>query len=106
MIKCCRETVKNPKRLNAQHESLVSLSDGHLIHFTIHCQGLKNVANMVTGTGIWLRDVAASSTFSNPLDGKMTEFTGFDISAQQFLSAGDLPSNVKFVVHDVTNPFP
>ena len=93
------------KRLNAQHEFLVALSGGRLIHPSIPCQDLKNVADVATGTGVWLRDVAASSAFSTQSDGKTTEFTGFDISPQQFPPAEDLPSNVKFVVHDVIKPF-
>ena len=94
------------KRLNAQHEFLVSLSGGHLIHPSIRCKGLQSVADVATGTGVWLRDVAAIPNFSTQPDGKTTEFTGFDISPQQFPPVEDLPSNVKFVVHDVTKPFP
>lgn len=94
------------KRLNAQHRYLVSLSGGHLIHPSIRSKGLQNVADVATGTGVWLRDVAESSTFSTQANGKTTEFMGFDISPRQFPPAEDLPPNVKFVVQDVTKPFP
>ncbi len=94
------------KRLNAQHEFMVSLSGEHLIHTSIPHKGLWAVADVATGTGVWLRDVAACPEFSSQVNGKKTEFVGFDISPEQFPSAGDLPSNLGFVVHDFTEPFP
>ena len=89
------------QRLNAQHDFFVSLSHGHLVHPSIPCKGLRAVADVGTGTGVWLRDVAASSAFSS----RKTEFVGFDISSQQFPSVDELPSNVDLITQDVTKPF-
>ncbi len=94
------------KRLNTQHEFMVSMSNGHLIHPSISCKCLQAVADVATGTGIWLRDVAASPTFSSQSDANKTEFVGFDISPKQFPSAAELSSSINFVTHDMTEPFP
>ncbi|KAL9117371.1 MAG: hypothetical protein Q9187_006092 [Circinaria calcarea] len=94
------------KRLNAQHDYMVALSQGHLTHPSIPLQGLKTVADVAIGTGIWLKQLAASPAFARQPDGERTTFVGFDISPQQFLPTDELPSNVCFKVHDFLKPFP
>lgn len=61
---------------------------------------------MATGTGIWLRELAASPTFLNPSNVKQRSFVGFDISPQQFPSSEELQSGVCLVIHDMTETFP
>ena len=94
------------KRLNAQHDFMLALSYGHLTHPSIPLGGFRTVADVATGTGIWLKQLAASPAFAGQPDGARTTFVGFDISSQQFPLADELPSNVCFKTHDLLEPFP
>ncbi|KAF2238545.1 hypothetical protein EV356DRAFT_505849 [Viridothelium virens] len=90
------------KRLDAQHKFLRSLSKDYLVHPEIPWKNLNAVADVATGTGIWLRELASSSEFR----GKNTSFVGFDISPQQYPTKEELEDGVELVVHDMTRPFP
>ncbi|KAF9772779.1 hypothetical protein IL306_009487 [Fusarium sp. DS 682] len=57
------------------------------------------VADVGTGTGVWLRDFA-------PEVHKDARLDGFDIDDSKFLFAEDLPSNVKLSLGDVFEPIP
>ncbi|KAM0350632.1 hypothetical protein ACHAPU_003118 [Fusarium lateritium] len=57
------------------------------------------VADVGTGTGIWLRDLAREVNSSARLD-------GFDIDTSKFLPPKDLPGNVKLSLGDVFEPIP
>ena len=95
------------KRLNSQHTFMLNLSNERLIHPSIPCKDLRAVADVATGTGVWLREVAASQVITRQTDDSTKRaFTGFDISPQQFPSVADLTPGVEFVVHDMTEPFP
>ena len=94
---------RNPeesKRLDAQHHFSRELAHGHLIQPSIPQSGLRSIADVGTGTGIWLREAAQELVTPN----EQIEFTGFDISAQQFPKDNIL--GVDFVVHNVVEPFP
>ena len=87
------------KRLDTQHLFMRQLTHGSLLHHSINPSNLRAVADVGTGTGIWLREAARElRAAENPI-----EFTGFDISPQQFPT--DKIQNVEFVVHDVVEPF-
>lgn len=88
------------KRLDAQHVFMRHLSHGSLIRPFIPLSGVRAIADVATGTGIWLREAAQEL---HPSDGKIS-FTGFDISAEQF--PDDRFPGIDFVVHDVVKPFP
>jgi SAM-dependent methyltransferase len=57
------------------------------------------IADIGTGTGVWLRDVAAVSPATHA-------FVGYDISDAQFLAADELPANVALRVADFKEPWP
>ncbi|KAL9002006.1 MAG: hypothetical protein Q9188_005046 [Gyalolechia gomerana] len=99
-------STQESQRLDAQHEYMRQISYGHLIHPSIPTRQLKAVADVATGTGVWLRQLAEDSTFDRPAKGEPPYFVGFDISPQQFPPAEALPSNLTFTVHDFVNPFP
>jgi len=101
-----RRDPEESRRLDAQHEFMRQLSTGHLVHPSIPCAKIKSVADVATGTGIWLRELAASPTFLNPSNVKQRSFVGFDISPQQFPSSEELQSGVCLVIHDMTETFP
>ena len=88
------------RRLDAQHQFARAVAHGHLIQPSIPRSHLRVVADVGTGTGIWLREAAQELVTPNDL----IEFTGFDISAEQFPKHAI--QGVGFVVHDVVEPFP
>ncbi|KAF2501279.1 hypothetical protein BU16DRAFT_522267 [Lophium mytilinum] len=94
---------RESQRLNAQHQLIVKSCDNYLLDPSIPRHGIRSVADIATGTGIWLADFADELTTSALADTQF-EFIGFDISALQF------PTEVKpgfnFVVHNMTTPFP
>ena len=88
------------QRLDAQHHFLRALAHGHLIQPSIPQSGLRNIADVGCGTGIWLRE--AAQELGSPQ--KPMKFTGFDISAQQFPKENI--QGVELVIHNVVEPFP
>ncbi|MCJ1263855.1 hypothetical protein MMC22_003725 [Lobaria immixta] len=94
------------KRLDTQHVFLCALSGGQLVHPSIPRKDIRTVADVATGTGVWLRDVAACAEFPAHANSKKNTFVGFDISPQQFPSMETVSANMKLVVHDITEPLP
>ena len=90
------------KRLEAQHQLMRHLNYGNLLHPSIPRSELRTVADVATGTGIWLREAAQELTRSEPKEN--VTLTGFDISAQQFPKEDIHGQN--FVVHNAVEPFP
>ncbi|KAL9045095.1 MAG: hypothetical protein Q9214_001821 [Letrouitia sp. 1 TL-2023] len=94
------------QRLNAQHEYMRQLSHGHLVHPSIPTHQLHAVADVASGTGLWLRQLANDPALPKAADDQIQRFVGFDISPQQFPPRESLAPNVAFIVHDMVNPFP
>ena len=93
------------KRLDFQHEFTKAMGHGKLLHPSIALHNVRAIADVGTGTGVWLDDVA--EFLQDPTqNGEAPELVGFDISAEQFPSAKDRPPNVDLVVHDMTSRFP
>lgn len=57
------------------------------------------IADLATGTGIWLRDLAIKLPSSARLD-------GFDYDTSKFIQASQLPDNVRLFFGDILKPFP
>ena len=91
------------RRLDIQHEYMRDLGHGHLIHPLVNTDNIRAIADVGTGTGLWLREIAHELTESTPNSGTI-EFVGFDVSSLQFRGSS-LP-NVHFVVHDIVMPIP
>ncbi|PYI08853.1 LaeA-like methyltransferase [Aspergillus sclerotiicarbonarius CBS 121057] len=87
------------KRLDSQHRLLVKVTGNTLIHPTIPTEQIRSVADIATGTGIWLEDV--SQFLDTPHIQRY--YHGFDISSDQF---PDNPGSIHLSVHDLTDPFP
>ncbi|CAG7935500.1 unnamed protein product [Penicillium nalgiovense] len=89
------------KRLNNQHRFLVDLSN--LIHPSIP-RDLTAVADIGTGTGVWLEDVA------KVLPNKSVYLHGFDISSDQFPRGHRIQrpgqKSIPLSAHDALHPFP
>jgi hypothetical protein len=86
-------------RLNLQHSQHKQCLS-YLLHPSIPTlkEGMK-VADVATGTGIWLLDLASEAP-------KQCIFEGWDISDAQFPHASCLPDNVTFGTFDVTAGVP
>ena len=110
-------------RLNTQHAFFLALAHAQLIHPSIPRQNLRAIADVGTGTGVWLRETAqelvndTKRTHDSSAGGGVGggavhdhEFVGFDISPSQFPHPEDEAASgnahVDFVVHDITEPFP
>ncbi|KAL4913605.1 hypothetical protein BDW62DRAFT_220576 [Aspergillus aurantiobrunneus] len=88
------------RRLNEQHK-LVSDLVGAPIDSAVPLDKISTVADVATGTGIWLWD---AQRFLNHRAGEADRsFHGFDISPAQFPAP---PAGIDFSVHDVLKPFP
>ena len=96
---------KESKRLDFQHEFMRALGHGNILHPSIPRHNIRAVADMATGTGIWLDDMAEELRAHNDHQTEL-DLVGFDISAEQFPTSGDRLPGVDFVVHDITTPFP
>ncbi len=87
-------------RLDWQHLWAKGIAGNHLIHPSIPLRSVRAVADVATGTGVWIRDLAATW----PATGvKLPEFFGFDISSDQFPQNG--AADIQFRMHDATLPF-
>ncbi|KAJ5993232.1 hypothetical protein N7451_008956 [Penicillium sp. IBT 35674x] len=91
---------KESDRLNDQHRLLTKVTENTLIHPSIPKGNLLSVADIATGTGIWLKDV---SKVLGPGSQSPVYYHGFDISSQQFPKTQE---NIQFSIHDITKPFP
>lgn len=74
---------------------------GYSLHPSIASRLPANarVADVATGTGIWLKDLASISPSTQT-------FHGYDISSEQFLPSESLPSNVSLGFLDFKKPIP
>ena len=91
------------ERLNVQHDYMRDLGHGHLVHPLIDTTKIKRIADVGTGTGIWLWETA-QELFNLRLNEGEREFVGFDISPEQF-QPESYPI-IGFVIHDIVQPFP
>ncbi|KAL4898973.1 hypothetical protein BDW74DRAFT_184162 [Aspergillus multicolor] len=88
------------RRLNEQHKVLVEFVEGP-IDRSVPLENISAVADVATGTGIWLWD--AKKVLEKHAGESERYFHGFDISAAQFPPA---PEGIQLSVHDVFQPFP
>nr|OQO31725.1 hypothetical protein B0A51_01073 [Rachicladosporium sp. CCFEE 5018] len=89
------------QRLDAQHTALQA-NIGFLLHprivETLPATDEVEIADIGTGTGTWLLELAAESK------DKRFKFTGLDISAAQF--PADPPNGMSFATHNMLSPVP
>ena len=93
------------KRLDFQHEFMRALGHGTILHQSIPRKNIRAIADMGTGTGVWLNDMAEEFQAHKEQE-TLLDLVGFDISAEQFPSREDRLPEVDFVVHDMTIRFP
>lgn len=89
-------------RLEEQSSFLHALFHHRLLHSSIPRDPLHAVADVGTGTGVWMREL--QQELDSTPGSKSVQFVGFDSSDDQFPL--QKPSNHKYVVHDAVRPFP
>ena len=96
------EQVQESERLERQYDLLKHVFSGQLLHPSIPPFGDHfDAADIGTGTGVWLNDLAR--TFPRPA-GSLVRLVGFDISSSKYPSANE--DGVDLVVYDFTKRFP
>lgn len=89
-------------RLNQQSKFLRALFKDSSFHPSIPRGSLHAIADVGTGTGIWLEEVRRE--LEDTQDRKAVQYIGFDISPDQFPSHKH-PA-LEYVVHDAVTSFP
>jgi hypothetical protein len=89
-------------RLEEQSSFLHALFHRRLLHSSIPRDKLHAVADVGTGTGVWMREVQQELD-SKPGD-QSVQFVGVDVSDDQFPI--QRPVNHEYLVHDAVRPFP
>ncbi|KAH8163676.1 hypothetical protein CIB48_g4565 [Xylaria polymorpha] len=93
-----RDFIDN-NRINLQHYQWIELF-GYHVHPRIPIDGPNlRVADIATGTGVWLTDLSTRLPATAHLD-------GFDISLKATPPANWLPSNVTFQTWDIRDDVP
>ncbi|KAL4749333.1 hypothetical protein BDW72DRAFT_214136 [Aspergillus terricola var. indicus] len=88
------------RRLNEQHKLLVDFTEG-LIDSSVPLEKFTAVADVATGTGIWLWDV--QKLLVDRVGESPRCFHGFDISPAQFPPVAE---GIELTVQDIFKPFP
>ncbi|PLB40463.1 class I SAM-dependent methyltransferase [Aspergillus candidus] len=94
------------ERLNQQHNLLFRVLGQRLLPSSIPLEKVHSVADVGTGTGIWLQSLASQAPQLSP-NYDQRYYHGFDIGDAQFPSdsrSEDL--ELKFTTQDVLKPFP
>ncbi|KAL7910594.1 S-adenosyl-L-methionine-dependent methyltransferase [Trichoderma velutinum] len=85
-------------RLETQH-LIWNIHNGYTINPKIPITSQTKIADLGTGTGVWLLDVATQVPSTVQLD-------GFDISDGQFPHKSNVPNNVNFRITDALSKVP
>ncbi|KAK2773273.1 hypothetical protein FQN53_004184 [Emmonsiellopsis sp. PD_33] len=85
-------------RLEMQHSALQA-NIGYLLHPDIPQRNHMRIADIGTGTGVWLRDLQKQLPNTCILD-------GFDISLDQVPDRDLFPTDINYYAHDILAPFP
>ena len=89
-------------RLNKQSRLLHALFNKSAIHPSIPRDTIHAIADVGTGTGIWLEEV--QHELEHARGGESMQYVGFDISEDLFPNLND--TLLEYVVHDAVTPFP
>ncbi|PLB41386.1 putative LaeA-like methyltransferase [Aspergillus candidus] len=97
---------KESARLNAQHDFLINLIGASQVHSSIPTDSITSVADIATGTGIWLSTLDKS--LPPPPPSSPRYFHGFDISPEQFPRENDVSPtrSIRLSVHNICERFP
>ena len=95
-----QRNTQESRRLDNQHDLLRNLMDGKLVHPFVPLEKVRAVADVGTGTGLWLKDLRQTLQETN----QQVELVGFDISELQFPQ--ELRPDIELVLHDIVETFP
>ncbi|PLB55571.1 Zn-dependent exopeptidase [Aspergillus steynii IBT 23096] len=105
----CGQASDNAHLLNRQQEFFTNLLNNDLIHPSIPRHSLNTIADVATGTGLWLTSLPKYLRSIDNHNRSTRTLHGFDISADQFPSSTkttDPGYEVQFLVHDIRDRFP
>jgi len=103
ILKKNRSATEND-RLNVQHRFINTFGPPEQIHPSIPKDQIIRVADIATGTGVWLENLSTVLSKTPTSDSKPRQYVGFDISREFFPSNHD--SSFNYVQHNVLRPFP
>ncbi|KAG4437423.1 hypothetical protein IFR05_007105 [Cadophora sp. M221] len=90
--------------LNIQHRFINTFGPPEQIHPSIPKDRILRIADVATGTGVWLQDLSTILSKSLTSANQPRQYIGFDISREFFPK--DRPSDFSYVQHNVLRPFP
>ncbi|KAL3478738.1 hypothetical protein BJX99DRAFT_269006 [Aspergillus californicus] len=95
-------------RLNNQHDFLLKVSGNDLIHPSIPIDSIESIADIATGTGIWIKEVSSFLSTRKPrVPSPQYYIHGFDISSAQFQHVPtQKETEIHLSVHNCLEPFP
>ncbi|GAD99469.1 LaeA-like methyltransferase, putative [Paecilomyces variotii No. 5] len=79
------------------------LSGNHLILPQVNLEKIESVADVATGTGVWIFEIRDQLTAVPTSSGSERSFHAFDISDAQYPKQQD---KAQLTLHDITKPFP
>ncbi|KAL2830289.1 hypothetical protein BDW59DRAFT_158618 [Aspergillus cavernicola] len=98
-------------RLNNQHRVLIRLIENRILHAPIDPSAIATVADVGTGTGIWL-DALATHLDAIPIltpaatDQVQRQYDGLDMTPANFPAAQSHPDNFHYDVYNILQPVP
>ncbi|KAL4770594.1 hypothetical protein BDW60DRAFT_208970 [Aspergillus nidulans var. acristatus] len=93
-------------RLNNQHRVLIHIIDNKILHAPIDPSAISTVADVGTGTGIWLEALAAHLGRISTDQGLQRQYDGLDMTAAHFPAAHSRPENFAYDVWNILDPVP
>ncbi|KAJ5297278.1 fructose-bisphosphate aldolase [Penicillium atrosanguineum] len=91
-------------RLNNQHRVLIQIIENEVLHAPIDPSTIVRVADVGTGTGIWLDALAAHLDPIPTASGQPRQYDGLDISPAHFPASH--PENFHYDVYNILQPVP
>ncbi|KAH6711725.1 hypothetical protein BKA61DRAFT_611486 [Leptodontidium sp. MPI-SDFR-AT-0119] len=98
------KTTEESRRLNIQHRFINTFGPPEQIHPSIPKDRICRIADIATGTGVWLQDLSTILSKTPTSSNESRQYVGFDIS-RDFFPKGHT-SDFSYVQHNVLRPFP
>ncbi|KAL2059990.1 hypothetical protein VTL71DRAFT_9812 [Oculimacula yallundae] len=98
------KTAEESKRLNIQHGFINTFGPPEQIHPSIPKGQITRIADIATGTGIWIQDLSTILSKTPAANNQPRQYVGFDISREFFPK--EHGEEFRYVQHNVLRPFP
>ncbi|CZT04071.1 hypothetical protein WAI453_011113 [Rhynchosporium graminicola] len=98
------KTADESRRLDTQHSFINTFGPPEQIHSSIPKDGIVRIADIATGTGIFMQDLSAILSKTPTFDNRPRQYVGFDISRDFFPETHS--EEFTYVQHNVLRSFP